>query len=625
MEKLTRIAIVNPDKCKPQNCNQECKKSCPVVKCGKMCIEVKMNSEKKSQAVIHENLCIGCNQCVKKCPMNAITIINIPKELEKETIHRYGNNMFKLHRLPQPRLGQVLGLLAENGMGKSTAVKLLSGKIIPNFGNVGVGAGVGADADADAVIKYYRGNDLQKYFTNVYQNENFKCIIKPQFVNQVSRVIKGRVGDIIKSKIETDSGDSSNETSKEAIFEKIVLDLDLTHILNREIEELSGGELQRFCIAVVAVQKANVYMFDEPSSFLDIYQRIQAGKLIRGLVTPDNYVICIEHDLALLDYLSDFICMLYGEKGVYGVVSAPFPVRDGINIFLSGYLPTENLRFRETELTFKIPQIIGIEDKKKKMQYTFPKMSRKLQDFTLHVEEGGFSESEIIVLLGRNGMGKTTFIRLLAGLAEPDIDPDTNEKPFIPKLSVSYKPQKIDPTFNGTVRELFYKKLGTAWLEAQFTTDIIKPLNITDLLENQVTTLSGGEIQLVALTLCLGLSADMYLVDEPSAFLDSAQRLNVSKILKRFVMNTKKVLFLVEHDIMMVTYLADRVILYSGTPAVECTAQSPTTLEKGMNQFLQDLDVTFRRDQDNYRPRLNKMNSVKDQEQKKAGNYFYSN
>ncbi|CAG8774515.1 12704_t:CDS:2, partial [Acaulospora morrowiae] len=110
-DKLTRIAIVSSDKCKPKKCRQECKKSCPVVRMGKLCIEVNPDSK---VAFISEELCIGCGICIKKCPFSAITIINLPTNLEKEVTHRYSANSFKLHRLPVPRPGQVLGLVGTN-------------------------------------------------------------------------------------------------------------------------------------------------------------------------------------------------------------------------------------------------------------------------------------------------------------------------------------------------------------------------------------------------------------------------------------------------------------------------------------------------------------------------------
>jgi ATP-binding cassette subfamily E protein 1 len=114
--------------------------------------------------------------------------------------------------------------------------------------------------------------------------------------------------------------------------------LRLGGLLENNIEKLSGGELQRFAILMASIGKENAYLFDEPSSYLDIKFRLAAAKVIRGLVNDSVYVICVEHDLSLLDYLSDFICCLYGEPTVYGVVTHPMTVREGINIFLSGLM-----------------------------------------------------------------------------------------------------------------------------------------------------------------------------------------------------------------------------------------------------------------------------------------------
>ena len=127
-------------------------------------------------------------------------------------------------------------------------------------------------------------------------------------------------------------------------------------MLEREVGQLSGGELQRFIIGLTCVQQADIYMFDEPSSYLDVKQRLNASRMIRSQLSHNNYVIVVEHDLSILDYLSDFICCLYGTPGAYGVVTMPFSVREGINIFLAGFIPTENMRFRDEELTFKVSE-----------------------------------------------------------------------------------------------------------------------------------------------------------------------------------------------------------------------------------------------------------------------------
>jgi len=258
------------------------------------------------------------------------------------------------------------------------------------------------------------------------------------------------------------------------------------------------------------------------------------------------------------------------------------------------------------------------EEVKKHCNYSYPDMKKTLGGFSLSVKSGNFTDSEIIVLLGQNGTGKTTFIRMLAGIVPPD-----DQEHAIPELHVSYKPQKISPKFDGTVRMLLQKKIKDAYLHPQFMTDVTKPLQLEAIIDQQVQHLSGGELQRVAIILCLGQPADVYLIDEPSAYLDSEQRIVAAKVIKRFVLHAKKTGFVVEHDFIMATYLADRVIVYEGEPSIDCVANTPQTLLSGMNKFLKGLDITFRRDPTNFRPRINKLDSIKDREQKDSGNYFF--
>jgi ATP-binding cassette subfamily E protein 1 len=571
------------------------------LKKGKLCIEV---APKDKVAWISEELCIGCGICVKKCPFEAIDIINLPKNLEGETTHRYGANSFKLHRLPMPRPGQVLGLVGANGTGKSTALKILAGKLKPNLGDWD------KKPDWQEILTHFRGSELQNYFTKVVE-DTLKTSMKPQYVDAIPKAVKGTVGEVIKRKDERQALDA------------VAKQLELGKLLDHDIATLSGGELQRFAIGTVCVQDCDVYMFDEPSSYLDVEQRLAAARAIRALldVRTNSYVICVEHDLAVLDYLSDFVCVLYGKPGAYGVVTMPFGVREGINVFLAGFVPTENLRFRDDALTFKVSErvddnVLLLERTVRKFSY--PTMTKTLGSFALSVEGGQFSDSEIIVLLGQNGCGKTTLVRMLAGLIKPD-----DESTEVPELNISYKPQKIAPSFEGTVRQLLHTKIKDSFMHPQFASDVARPLRLEELLEQEVAVLSGGELQRVAVVLALGKPADVYLIDEPSAYLDSEQRVIAAKVIKRFVMHAQKTGFVVEHDFIMATYLADRVIVYEGEPSVKCTATRPQSLLTGMNKFLQMLEITFRRDPVNARPRINKMASQMDSQQKASGNYFF--
>lgn len=280
------------------------------------------------------------------------------------------------------------------------------------------------------ILKYFRGSELQNFFTKVLEDD-IKAITKPQYVDQIPRGIKipnATVGMMFDKQTQLPNRD------------QLETDLELKGLQEREVTQLSGGELQRFAIAIASVRKVDIYMFDEPSSYLDIRQRLAAARVIRGLVTPTNYVVVVEHDLATLDYLSDFICVLYGVPGTYGVVTMPYSVREGINIFLDGMIPTENLRFREESLTFRISETADELAAPKTQKIKYPAMEKTLGDFKLHVEPGDFTDSEIIVLLGENGMGKTTLVKLLSG--------KDGSKEFIPddpkdriELKVSMKPQ----------------------------------------------------------------------------------------------------------------------------------------------------------------------------------------
>lgn len=444
--------------------------------------------------------------------------------------------------------------------------------------------------------------------------EDLKVKIKPQYVDYIAQ---------LKHIKDLSVGDVLNQQCPDMKMD-MQFDLQLDHLRNHPVSVLSGGELQRLAIAICLSQKAHMYFLDEPSSFLDIRQRITMANIVRKVAKSSSesqspYVIVVEHDLSLLDYMSETICCLYGKPGVYGVVTKPFGVREGINHYLAGYLPTENLRFRKEGLVFKAKMSLDSKETEELTSsdssilhsYSYPSVIKELGEnksrFKLTIEKGSFHTSEILVFLGENGMGKTTLLRHLFETL---------------KMNMSYKPQQITPSWKGTVQTLFDAKIASVFYQELFQKEVVLPLDISRLLDRKVQELSGGELQRVALVLALGKPADVYLLDEPSAYLDCEQRIVTAQILKRFILQTKKVAIVVEHDFIMLNYLGDKVIVFEGRPGIEATARAPTPLSSGVSSFLKHLNITIRRDPTNLRPRINKLGSVKDQTQKKAGVYF---
>ena len=590
---MTRIAVLDTDRCKVKKCNQLCVSFCPMVRSRVEAIRVEGN-----KAIISETLCSGSGICVKKCPFKAISIVNLPDELEKDCSHRFSENSFKLYRLPMPSPGTVLGLLGQNGIGKSTTLKMFSGEIKPNLGKFD------EPPQWSEIIQYYRGSSLQDYFTRLSEKK-LKVSSKPQYVDKIPKAVTGKVGDLL---------DKVDERKQ---LDAIAEELELTNLWDRALEVLSGGELQRVAVAAALSRDADVYLFDEPSSYLDVKQRLVVARAIRSLKEQQKTIIVAEHDLAIIDYLSDQICVFYGEPGVYGVVSHVHGVRTGINIYLQGYIPDENIMFRKESIVFQEkPPTAGENIGSPLLSWTA--MTKSFGGFKLSVEPGEIRAGEIIGILGPNGIGKTTFVKMLAGIEE------TDDKRAISKLTVSYKPQYIAPDYEGTVQELLMNVAKENFTSSWYKTEIAQPLRLQTLLDRNVMELSGGELQKVAIAACLSRKADLFLFDEPSAYLDVEERLNVAKTLRRVVEAHGIPAFVVEHDVVTQDFIADRLIVFNGKPGESGHAHPPTTLRGGMNTFLKEMDITFRRDSTTLRPRVNKENSQMDKFQKGIGEYYYT-
>ena len=157
-----------------------------------------------------------------------------------------------------------------------------------------------------------------------------------------------------------------------------------------------------------------------------------------------------------------------------------------------------------------------------------------------------------------------------------------------------------------------------------FESEIAHPLSLKRLYEKNVNTLSGGELQRVAIAICLSKEADMYLLDEPSAYLDSNQRMEAAKTVRRVMEKRGRSALIVDHDIYFLDMVSDSMMVFSGHPGRDGHANGPFDMRAGMNMFLKEVDVTFRRDNDTNRPRINKPGSRLDREQKEKGEYYYS-
>jgi len=588
-----RVAVLDRDLCDSRKCgNWPCITYCPPVRNN---IEaIKMGDD--GFPIISETLCISCGICVRKCPFDAITIINLPTELRDSVTHHYGVNRFKLFRLPYPEKGKVVGLLGKNGIGKSTAIKILAGQLTPNFGILD------ETPTWEKVTKYVRASLLKEHLTALAKGV-VMVSYKPQNIVDIPKVAKGTVKEVLMRLADDDA------------VSKVMEKLDLMAVADREVGVLSGGELQRLAVAACLLKKADIYILDEPSSFLDIRQRLRMVEAVREGVKGDMMAVVADHDLAVLDYLSDTIFLFYGEPSVYGVVAGPYGVREGINIFIEGYIPDENVRFRDERIDFQVkPPTREVEADVEKLRW--PEMSKTFPGFRLSVAEGWVGRGEVLGIVGPNGIGKTTFASIIAGRMETD-----EGYSFDPKI-VSYKPQH--PVAKDiTVEEAMKQAAGYMYGTSLHQSLIIKPFGLEKLLERNMMELSGGELQKVSVAVALSRKADIYVLDEPSAFLDVEERYHMAKLLKRMALEMKVYVFLIEHDFTVLDFASTALMVFEGRPGVEGFAHPPTDLRTGFNLFLKAMDVTFRRDYVTKRPRINKKDSQLDRLQKASGEYYY--
>ncbi|MBI4140378.1 ribosome biogenesis/translation initiation ATPase RLI [Candidatus Woesearchaeota archaeon] len=583
---MPRIAIVHKEKCNPQGCGGYlCIRLCPVNRGGHDCIFI--DTDKKVK--IDEKLCTGCGICPNRCPFGAIDIINLPEQLERP-IHRYGRNGFHLYNLPVPMFGKVVGVLGVNGIGKSTAIQILAGVLKPNLGQ-------DAESDPKALINFFKGSEAQIFFEKLRKGE-IKVSYKPQQVDLLPKSAKGTVLELLK------------KVDEKKELDKIAELLELKQILNTDISQISGGELQRVAIAATVLKKANVYIFDEPTSFLDIKQRIKIAEFIKHLANENTAVMVVEHDLLVLDTMADLIHLMYGKTACYGVVSLPKTARVGMNTYLEGFIRDENMRFRDYSIKFS-PRP-PLKSQKVFELTSWKNVKKKLGQFLLEAKDGTLHKSLTVGVLGENGIGKTTFVKMLANVLKYDSGEISKQ------IKVSYKPQNLSTESKELVMTVLHDAVQNYELQ------LVRPLGVKELLLKPMNSLSGGELQRVAIAHCLSQPADLYLLDEPSAYLDVEQRLIVSKVLRDIAEQRGCTLLVVDHDLLFIDYLAEKLLVFEGEPAKHGLVTGPFSMEDGMNHFLSHLGITMRRDKETLRPRINKLDSRLDREQKEAGKLYYT-
>ena len=603
------IAVVDLDRCQPDRCNYECANFCPPNRTGEECIVTReerfeddgMYEGQPEQISISEELCLGesCGICVEKCPFDAIEIINLPQELDEEPVHRYGENAFSLYGLPAPADGQVTGILGPNGIGKTTAVHILADEMRPNLGEWGT------EPDWDRVLDAYRGTELQNYLEQL-RDGDVTVARKPQYVDQIPDQFDGQTRDLLAA------------TDERGALDELVDRFGIRAVMDQDIDSLSGGELQRVAMTATLAREADFYFLDEITPYLDVGQRVTAARLIRELAEEeDRSMLVVEHDLAILDLLADNIHLAYGRAGAFGIITPPKSVRNGINEYLSGYLDNENMRIRQDAIEFEehAPRTATAGN----VAVEYPDLTKSYGDgeFTLEVEGGEIRQNEVLGVVGPNGIGKSTFAKLLAGRLTPDtgtVDAD---------LDISYKPQYVEIDKPMRV-DAFLRSITTDVGSSYWQTEIAQPLQLEPIMEQNLTDLSGGERQRVAIAACLSEDADLYLLDEPSAHLDVEQRVLATSAIRRYAETHDATALVIDHDIYMIDLLADRLLVFDGEPAERGHTSPPVGMRAGMNRFLGNLDVTFRRDERTKRPRVNKPGSQLDRQQKKAGEYYYT-
>ncbi len=618
---MKKVYLVDYDLCTQRFCGRICITKCPItlsnanVKPNKKKQEIPIYFQESAKKVrINEDVCLKCGICLNICPTNAIYVKNILEEPTEITpTHKYlpkeDKEGFRLYNLPTLISGKVSGLLGPNGIGKTTVLEIIAGRLKPNFGDPNLNQ---EQLKWQSIIKNVRESEMRNHFNAIAQNDR-KIAYKQQVLRVLFEKYKGKtVIDILKAE---------NEVSNK-FFERILNHLDIDVIRDRFLEQCSGGELQRFAIATVLIKEADIYIIDEPCTFLDVQKRINLALLLRERAMGFDKerpcpILVVEHDLAVLDYISDVIQLFYGEPHQFGIISKPMTTKKGINAYLDGYLEVENIQFRENEYGFR-RSTTGRQWSNAIVFAEYGEISKTFDTFKLNITSGKIFASQILGVVGENGCGKSTFAKILAG----ELNPDSGSNFSQIQASVAYKPQYITQENPQKAKEFIIERSQNYNFSEDMLTILYRPLGVEKLFEKSMSHLSGGELQRVYISACLAKNADLYILDEPSAYLDVEERLKVGQIIRTITKRANAVAICIEHDIQIADALVDQLLIFTGKPGVQGKTIGPLNKNDGMNIFLKIIDVTFRRDTKTGRARLNKKGSKMDTIQRAANQYW---
>ncbi|MFH0971496.1 MAG: ATP-binding cassette domain-containing protein [Candidatus Micrarchaeota archaeon] len=568
---MTRIAIVDRNLCNPVKCNLECMKNCPANRLRKECtflvdkktaerhIDFKYEYSKEIRsncvAYIEPTLSQGCNICAKSCPFHAINVVNLPEAKAEEMVFTYGKNSFSLYKLAIPRTG-IIAIVGENGCGKSTNLKLIAGRLAP---------------------QNFPSKEIKEYFEGLVENG---LVYKPQEISGEGE--RRKVRDLLEK---------LGEGEKLAELKKI---FDLGGIYGRDLDQLSGGELQKVVVVAALLKDKSTYFLDEPFSFLDYVYRIRLINYLLKNFTGKK-VLMIDHDISLLSYLCKQSYLMFGEAGAYGIVSQVYATDRAINMLMEGYIGPENMRFREEGIAYK--HYFGEQHKSK--LFEIGGMELKRGDFKLTSKQPiQIYEGEIVGIAGKNGIGKSTFCR------------DAFEKDG---AHLAFKEQILKRE-NGLAGKYFERR-------DLFSENYLKSMKMHKLEFYNIEKLSGGELQKLEIFKALNQEKLAYILDEPTNMLDVSARILLSKMLRERVGSEKAVL-VVDHDLEFLYNTVDRLIVMDGESGKHGEVAGIFGKDEGIRMLMEEFDLSYRRDPETKRLKLNKKGSKKDVELKEKKRFI---